>query len=85
MVSEIGFFKKKMKSKSEKIMFTCISDLVLFSSFFYMLTFSHVLHLDIILKLRVKTEVSLCMGIMQNNPLPSLCIRSNTIKPALSL
>ena len=47
------------------------------SNFLLVVTFSHVLHLDVVrrqieLKLKVKTEVSLCMAIMQNNPLPSL-------------
>ena len=46
--------------------------------------FSHVLHLDVLrrqieLKLKVKTEISLCMAIMQNNPLPSLYIHSTTV------
>ena len=61
--------------KFEKIMFTCILDLMIFSSIFlHAVTFSHVLHLDVLKsqKLKVKTEISLCMAIMQNNPLPSL-------------
>ena len=42
-------------------------------------SFSHVLHLDVLrsqieLKLNVKTEISLCMAIMHNNPLPSYCV-----------
>ena len=43
-------------------------------NFLHAVTFSHVLHFDVIrsLKLKVKTEISLCMAIMQNNPLPSL-------------
>ena len=46
----------------------------------YGITFSHVLHLDVVrsqieLKLKVKTEISSCMAIMQNNPLPSLYIQ----------
>ena len=51
---------------------------MIFSSIFlHAVTFSHVLHLDVLkgqigLKLKVKTEISLCMAIMQNNPLPSL-------------
>ena len=51
---------------------------VIFSSnFLLVVTFSHVLHLDVLrrqieLKLKVKTEISLCMAIMQNHPLPSL-------------
>ena len=45
--------------------------------FLHAVTFSHVLHLDVVrsqieLKLKVKTEIPLCMAIMQNNPLPSL-------------
>ena len=47
------------------------------SNFLLVVTFSHVLHLDVLrrqieLKLKVKTEISLCMAIMQNHPLPSL-------------
>ena len=51
---------------------------MIFSSIFlHAVTFSHVLHLDLLksqigVKLKVKTEISLCMAIMQNNPLPSL-------------
>ena len=51
---------------------------MIFSSIFlHAVTFSHVLHLNVLksqigLKLKVKTEISLCMAIMQNNPLPSL-------------
>ena len=47
---------------------------VIFSSnFLLVVTFSHVLHLDVLrrqieLKLKVKTEISLCMAIMQNHP-----------------
>ena len=46
------------------------------SIFLHAVTFSHVLHLDVLksqigVKLKVKTEISLCMAIMQNNPLPS--------------
>ena len=49
----------------------------IFIHFLHAVTFSHVLHLDVLksqigLKLKVKTEISLCMAIMQNNPLPSL-------------
>ena len=45
--------------------------------FLHAVTISRVLHLDVLksqigLKLKVKTEISLCMAIMQNNPLPSL-------------
>ena len=46
---------------------------MIFSSIFlHAVTFSHVLHLDVLksqigLKLKVKTEISLCMAIMQNN------------------
>ena len=47
------------------------------SNFLLVVTFSHVLHLDVLrrqieLKLKVKTEISLCMAIMQNHPLSSL-------------
>ena len=51
---------------------------MIFSSIFlHAVTFSHVFHLDVLksqigLKLKVKTEISLCKAIMQNNPLPSL-------------
>ena len=51
---------------------------VIFSSIFlHAVTFSHVLHLDALrrqieLKLKAKIEISLCMAIMQNHPLPSL-------------
>ena len=51
---------------------------VIFSStFLHAVTFSHVLHLDVLrrqieLKLKAKIEISLCMAIMQNHPLPSL-------------
>ena len=46
---------------------------MIFSSIFlHAVTFSHVLHLDVLksqigLKLKVKTEISLCMAIMQTN------------------
>ena len=79
MVSEFHFFKKKKKkmknnkhSKFEKIMFTSISDLVYFHPFFlHAVTFSHVLYIDVVrsqteLKLKVKTEISLCMAIKPN-------------------
>ena len=51
--------------------------MIFLSNFLHAVTFSHVLHLDVLksqigLKLKVKTEISLCMAIMQNNPLPSL-------------
>ena len=51
---------------------------MIFSSIFlHGVTVSHVLHLEVLknqigLKLKVKTEISLCMAILQNNPLPSL-------------
>ena len=57
---------------------------MIFSSIFLnAVTFSHVLHLDVLksqigLKLKVKTEISLCMAIMQNNPLPSLYTQYNS-------
>ena len=45
--------------------------------FSHAVTFSHVLHLDVLrrqieLKLKAKIEISLCMAIMQKHPLPSL-------------
>ena len=86
MVSEIHFFKKKMKKKKKKkkktICENCVylyfTPPVIFSSIFlHAVTFSHVLHLDVLsrqieLKLKAKIEISLCMAIMQNHPLPSL-------------
>ena len=87
MVSEIRFFKKKMKKKKKKrrtwtICENCVylyfTPPVIFSSIFlHAVTFSHVLHLDVLrrqieLKLKAKIEISLCMAIMQNHPLPSL-------------
>ena len=56
---------------------------MIFSSIFlHAVTFSHVLHLDVLrrqieLKLKAKIEISLCMAIMQNHPLPSLYIQVN--------
>ena len=49
----------------------------IFIHFLDAVTFSHVLHLDVLrrqieLKLKAKIEISLCMAIMQNHPLPSL-------------
>ena len=50
---------------------------MIFSSIFlHAVTFSHVLHLDVLrrqieLKLKAEIEISLCMAIMQNHPLPS--------------
>ena len=48
---------------------------MIFSSIFlHAVTFSHVLHLDVLrrqieLKLKAKIEISLCMAIMQNIPI----------------
>ena len=58
------------KEEDGQIMFTC-------TYFLLVVTFSRVLHLDVLrrqteLKLKVKTEISLHMAIMQNHPLPSL-------------
>ena len=65
--------------QSVKIVFTLyFTPPVIFSSIFlHAVTFSHVLHLDVLrrqieLKLKVIIEISLCMAIMQNHPLPSL-------------
>ena len=66
--------------QSVKIVFTCIhTSCDIFIVFLHAVTFSHVLHLDVLrrqieLKLKVKIEISLCMAIMQNHPLPSLYI-----------
>ena len=75
MVSEFHFFKKKNLIKSCLPVFRTSYDIS--SIFLHAVTSSHVLHLDVLksqirLKLKVKTEISLCMAIMQNNPLPSL-------------
>ena len=81
MVSEFRFFKKKKKKKMANLRKSCylyFGPHMIFSSIFlHAVTFSHVLHLDVLksqigLKLKAKTEISLCMAIMQNNPLPSL-------------
>ena len=69
-----GKKKKEEHGKFEKIMFTCI--MIFLFTFLRAVTSSHVLHLDALrsqieLKLKVKTIISLCMAIMQNNPLPS--------------
>ena len=73
--------KKKMKKKKKKKNMDNLrkSCLPVFRTSYdiFIHTFSHVLHLDVLksqigLKLKVKTEISLCMAIMQNNPLPSL-------------
>ena len=62
--------------QSVKIMFYLYftPPVIFLSNFLLVVTFSHVLHLDVlrVLKLKVKTEISLCMAIMQNHPLPSL-------------
>ena len=47
------------------------------STFLHAVPFLHVLHLDVVrsqieLKLKVKAQISLCVAIMENNPLPSL-------------
>ena len=65
---------------------------MIFSSIFlHAVTFSHVLHLDVLrrqieLILKAKIEISLCMAIMRNHPLPSLshstvvlCIYGSTV------
>ena len=86
MVSEFRFFKKKKKKKKKmkkkkNMRKSCLpvfrTSYDIFIHFLHAVTFSHVLHLDVLksqigLKLKVKTEISLCMAIMQNNPLPSL-------------
>ena len=85
MVSEFRFFKRKKKKMKKKNMDNLIKSCLpvfwtsydIFILFLHAVTFSHVLHLDVLksqigVKLKVKTEISLCMAIMQNNPLPSL-------------
>ena len=81
MVSEFCFFKRRKKKKNmANLRKSCLpvfrtsNDIFIF---LHAVTFSHVLHLDVLksqigVKLKVKTEISLCMAIMQNNPLPSL-------------
>ena len=74
--------KKKKKRRTWTICENCVylyfTPPVIFSSIFlHAVTFSHVLHLDVLrrqieLKLKAKIEISLCMAIMQNHPLPSL-------------
>ena len=74
-----------MKKNMENHVYLYFGPHMIFSSIFlHAVTFSHVLHLDVLrcqigLKLKVKTEISLCMAIMQNNPLPSLYIHSTTV------
>ena len=71
--------KKKKKKICENYVCLYFIPLVIFSSnFLLVVTFSQVLHLldvlrrQIELKLKAKTEISLCMALMQNHPLPSL-------------
>ena len=62
----------------ENCVYLYLTPPAIFSSIFlHAVTFSHVLHLDVLrrqieLKLKAKIEISLCMVIMQNHPLPSL-------------
>ena len=81
MVSEFRFFQKEEHSKSEKIMCTCmhfVPCVIFFHPFFWhAVILSHVLHLE--LKLKAKTEISLCKAILENNPLPSLKIIKENI------
>ena len=74
MVSEIRFFKKKMEKKKKNMDNLCLpvfhTSCDISSIFLHAVTFSHVLHLDVLR--RAKIEISLCMAIMQNHPLPSL-------------
>ena len=84
MVSEIRFFKKmkkKKKKKMDNLWKLCLSvfhtSCDIFIHFLHAVTFSHVLHLDVLrrqieLKLKAKIEISLCVAILQNHPLPSL-------------
>ena len=73
--------KKKKKKKMDNLCKLCLpvfhTSCDIFIHFLDAVTFSHVLHLDVLrrqieLKLKAKIEISLCMAIMQNHPLPSL-------------
>ena len=72
---------KKKKKKMDNLCKLCLpvfhTSCDIFIHFLDAVTFSHVLHLDVLrrqieLKLKAKIEISLCMAIMQNHPLPSL-------------
>ena len=66
--------KKKNMANLKNHVYLYFGPHMIFSSIFlHAVTFSHVLHLDVLkgqigLKLKVKTEISLCMAIMQNHP-----------------
>ena len=86
MVSEIRFFKRRRRRTwtiCENYVYLYFTPPVIFSSIFlHAVTFSHVLHLDVLrrqieLKLKVIIEISLCMAIMQNHPFPY--IHSTTV------
>ena len=74
--------KKKKKKKNMDNLLKLYLPVVhtscdIFINFLHAVTFSHVLHLDVLrrqieLKFKAKIEFSLCMAIMQNHPLPSL-------------
>ena len=73
MVSGFRFFKKKMAN----LMFICISDhdiFILFCTLLLFHMFSTLMSME--LKLKVKTEVSLCMAIVQNT---TIAIRIYTV------
>ena len=72
MVSEFRFFKRRRRRTwtiCENYVYLYFIPPVIFSSIFlHAVTFSHVLHPDVLkgqigLKLKVKTEISLCMAI----------------------
>ena len=73
---------KKKKNIDNLCVYLYFTPPVIFSSnFLHAVTFSHVLHLDVLrrqteLKLKAKIEISLCMAIMQKHPLPSLYTRT---------
>ena len=71
MVSEIRFFRRRRRRRwtiCENCVYLYFTSPVIFSSIFlHAVTFSHVLHLDVLrrqieLKLKVKIEISLCMA-----------------------
>ena len=72
--------EEKEEEHGQSVHYVClyfIPPVIFSSNFLLVVTFSHVLHLDVLrrqieLKLKVKTEISLGMAIMQNHPLPSL-------------
>ena len=78
-------FSKEEDEEDDNLYKLCllIPPAIFSSNFLLVVTFSHVLHLDVLrrqieLKLKVKTEISLCIAIMQNHPLPSSAPQAKT-------